>query len=128
MRQEQVHAFSRSMIALAVCAAFTGAHAQEKKEEAKSPVETRASVEAGVSGASGNEFDRAFWGQYNGMRNQDVFGILNFDYSRRDASTGTWLGIGGKHLGLQTREIGLNWTRQGDWGLGAVFAELWRCN
>ena len=49
MRQEQVHAFSRSVIALAVCAAFAGVHAQEKKEEAKSPVETRASVEAGVS-------------------------------------------------------------------------------
>ena len=128
MRQEQVHAFSRSVIALAVCAAFTGAYAQEKKEEAKSPVETRASVEAGVSAATGDEFDRAFWGQYNGMRNQDVFGILNFDYSRRDASTGTWLDIVGNNLGLQTREIGLNWTRQGDWGLGAVYDELWRVN
>ncbi len=128
MRQEQVHAFSRSAIALAVCAAFAGVHAQEKTEETKSPVETRASVEAGVSAASGNESDRAFWGQYNGMRNQDVFGILNFDYSRRDASTGTWLDIVGNNLGLQTRDIGLNWTRQGDWGLGAVYDELWRVN
>src|SRR5580765_7223346 len=102
MRQEQARAFSRSVIALAVCAAVTGVHAQDKKEEEKSPVETRASVEAGVSAASGNELDRAFWGQYNGMRNQDAFGILNLDYSRRDASTGTWLDIVGNNLGLQT--------------------------
>ena len=42
MRQEQLRAFSRSVIALAVCAAFTGAHAQDKKEGEKSPIETRA--------------------------------------------------------------------------------------
>ena len=35
MRQEQVRAFSRSVIALAVCAAFAGAQAQDKKEEEK---------------------------------------------------------------------------------------------
>jgi len=128
MREERVRAFSRTAIALAVCAAFGGVHAQEKKEEAKSPIETQASVEAGVSGTSGNNFDKAFWGQYNGMRNQDAFGILNFDYSRRDTSTGTWLDVVGNNLGLQTRDIGLNWTRQGDWGLGAYYNELWAVN
>ena len=36
----RVREFSRSALALAVCAAFAGAQAQEKKEEAKSPIET----------------------------------------------------------------------------------------
>ena len=127
-KQQRVRSFSRSAIAIAVCAAFAGAQAQEKKEEEKNPVSTQASVEAGVSAASGNQADRAFWGQYNGMRNQDVFGILNFDYSRRDESTGTWLDILGSNLGLQTREIGLNWSRQGNWTFGATYNELWRVN
>ncbi|MBS1133138.1 MAG: hypothetical protein H6R02_279, partial [Burkholderiaceae bacterium] len=81
-QQVTVREFSRSALALAVCAAFAGAQAQEKKEEAKSPIETVASMEAGVAGVSGDSKDRAFWGQYNGMRYQDAYGILNFDYSR----------------------------------------------
>jgi MtrB/PioB family decaheme-associated outer membrane protein len=124
MTKQTARAFSRTAMAIAVCAACSGVQAQDKKEEAKSPVETRATVEAGVAATSGDEFDKAFWGQYNGMRNQDVFGILNFDYSRRDASTGTWLDIVGNNLGLQTRDIGLSWTRQGNWGLGATYSEL----
>ena len=92
----RVREFSRSAVALAVCAAFAGAQAQEKKEEAKSPVETVAVFEAGAAGVSGDSKDRAFWGQYNGMRYQDVYGILNFDYRRLDTSTGelaTWARI-----------------------------------
>jgi MtrB/PioB family decaheme-associated outer membrane protein len=125
----QARTFSRSALALAVCAAFVGAQAQEKKEgEEKSPVETQASFEVGVAGVSGDSNDRAFWGQYNGMRNQDAYGLLNFDYSRRDTSTGTWLDVVGTNLGLQTRELGLNWSRQGDWRVVGVYTELWRVN
>jgi len=86
--QQQVNGFRRSALALAVCAAFANAQAQEKKEEVKSPVETQVTVELGAAGVTGDEADRAFWGQYNGMRNQDAYGIFNFDYSRRDTSTG----------------------------------------
>jgi len=128
-QQRRVREFSRSALVLAVCAAFAGAQAQEKKEgEDVNPVDTKISVEAGAAYVSGNSSDRAFWGQYNGMRNQDAYGILNFDYSRRDSSTGTWLDIIGTNLGLQTREIGLNWSRQGDWGLKAAYGELWAVN
>ena len=75
-------------------------------------------MEAGVAGVSGDSKDRAFWGQYNGMRYQDAYGILNFDYSRLDTSTGTWLDVTGSNLGLQTRDLGVFWSRQGDWTLG----------
>jgi opacity protein-like surface antigen len=86
-QQQRVREFGRTALALAVLAAFSSAQAQDKKEEEKSPIETQASVEVGAAYASGDKSDRAFWGQYNGMRNQDGYGILNFDYSRRDSST-----------------------------------------
>jgi len=127
-QQDRLRDFSRNALALAVCAAFAGAQAQDKKAEEKSPVETQASIEVGVGAVSGDPKDRAFFGQYNGLRNQDVFGIANFDYSRRDTATGTWLDIIGSNLGLQTREVGVLWTRQGDWRLGGTYGELWRVN
>jgi MtrB/PioB family decaheme-associated outer membrane protein len=128
-QQRRVREFSRTALALAVLAAFAGAQAQDKKEEEKkSPVETEITLEGGAAYVSGDAADRAFWGQYNGMRFKDVYGIANFDYSRRDSSTGTWLDIYGSNLGLQTRELGVMWTRQGDWRLNANYGELWRVN
>ena len=124
-QQNRVREFRRSALALAVCAAVAGVQAQEKKEEeAKSPIERQATIEMGAAGVTGDSADRAFWGQYNGMRNQDAYGILNFDYSRRDASTGAWLDVIGTNLGLQTRDIGVFWSRQGDWKLDATYGEL----
>ncbi|HQR21016.1 MAG TPA: MtrB/PioB family decaheme-associated outer membrane protein [Burkholderiaceae bacterium] len=124
----RVREFSRSALALAVCAAFAGAQAQEKKEEAKSPVETVATAEAGAAGVTGDSKDRAFWGQYNGMRYQSAYSILNFDYSRLDTSNGTWLDVIGSNLGLQTRELGVLWWRQGNWKVTADYNELWSVN
>jgi MtrB/PioB family decaheme-associated outer membrane protein len=124
----RVREFGRSALALAVCAAFAGAQAQEKKEEVKSPIEKQASVEVGGAYVSGDSKERAFWGQYNGMRYQDAYGILNFDYSRLDTSTGTWLDVIGSNLGLQTREIGVLWWRQGNWKVTADYNELWSVN
>jgi len=127
--------FPRRALALATAAACTAmagvmalgagaAYAQDKPEEKPDPVDTRITIEAGAAGVSGDSSDRGFWGMYNGMRNQDAYGIADFEYSRRDSSTGTWLDIVGNNLGLQTRDIGLEWTRQGDWRLGANYGEL----
>jgi MtrB/PioB family decaheme-associated outer membrane protein len=124
-----VRTFTRTALALAVAAAFAGAQAQDKKEEEKkSPIETEITLEGGAAAVSGDAADRAFWGQYNGMRFQDVYGIANFGYSRRDVATGSWLDVWGSNLGLQTRELGVFWTRQGEWRLNANYGELWRVN
>lgn len=123
--------FRRRALALATgtaCAALAlgagAVRAQDKPEDKPDPVTTEITVEAGAAGVSGDSSDRAFWGMYNGMRNQDAYGIANFAYSRRDSSTGTWLDVTGNNLGLQTRDIGLEWTRQGDWRFGAGYGEL----
>jgi Putative outer membrane beta-barrel porin, MtrB/PioB len=128
-QQQRVREFSRTALALAVFAACASAQAQDKKEEEKkNPVETEITLEGGAAYVSGDAADRAFWGQFNGMRYKDVYGIANFDYSRRDTSTGTWLDVYGSNLGLQTRELGVFWTRQGEWKLNANYGELWRVN
>ena len=68
-KQPRVREFSRTALALAVLAAFASAQAQDKKEEEKkSPIETSITLEGGATGVSGDALDRAFWGQYNGMR------------------------------------------------------------
>jgi MtrB/PioB family decaheme-associated outer membrane protein len=119
--------FARSALALAVCAALGAAQAADKKAEKEDAVEvdTEAFAQAGVAGVTGDSNDRAFFGQYNGMRNQDVYGIFNFGYSRLDTATGTWLDFVGSNLGLQTRELGASWRRQGQWSLSANYGELW---
>jgi MtrB/PioB family decaheme-associated outer membrane protein len=125
----RVRTFSRTAVAVAILAAFASAQAQDKKEEEKkNPVETEITLEGGATAVSGDASDRAFWGQYNGMRFQDVYGIANFGYSRRNTATGTWLDVYGSNLGLQTREIGLDWRRPGAFRLTASYGELWHVN
>ena len=128
-QQQRVREFSRTAVALAIFAAFASAQAQDKKaEEQKNPIETQITLEGGVAAVSGDQKDRAFWGQYNGMRFQDVYGIANFDYSRRDTATGSLLDVYGTNLLLQTRDLGVFWTRQGEWRLNANYSELWHVN
>jgi MtrB/PioB family decaheme-associated outer membrane protein len=122
-----------ALIALALLAAFGPAQAQTseaKPAEAKPAEETTKSVQASVSvggaWASGDAADRAFFGQYNGMRDQSAYGLLDFDYRRSDSADGTSAGLIGSNLGLQTRELLLYWGKQGDWKFTADYGELLR--
>jgi len=115
-------------IAIALLAAFGPTQAQTT--EAKPAEETtkwaNASVSAGGAWASGDSADRAFFGQYNGMRDQSFYGLLDFDYRRGDTADGTSMGLTGSNLGLQTRELLLYWGKQGDWKVTADYGELLR--
>jgi len=115
-------------IAIALLAAFGPAQAQTS--EAKPAEETTkwASASASVGGAwaSGDSADRAFFGQYNGMRDQSAYGLLDFDYRRGDTADGTSMGLLGTNLGLQTRELLFYWGKQGDWKVSADYGELLR--
>jgi MtrB/PioB family decaheme-associated outer membrane protein len=124
-------------IVIALLAAFSPAHAQTseaKPAEAKpaeAPAEAstksmQASVSVGGAWASGDSADRAFFGQYNGMRDQSVYGLLDFDYRRADSADGSSTGLIGTNLGLQTRELLFYWERQGDWKFTADYGELLR--
>ena len=120
-------------VAIALLAAFGPAHAQtpEAKPAEAAPAEAstksmQASVTVGGAWASGDSADRAFFGQYNGMRDQSAYGLLDFDYRRADSADGTSTGLIGTNLGLQTRELLFYWQKQGDWKFTADYGELLR--
>ena len=127
-----------TVLAIALLAAFGPVHAQTpeaKPAEAKpaeaapaeaTTKEAHASVSLGGAWASGSSADRAFFGQYNGMRDQSVYGLLDFDYRRSDSADGTSTGLTGTNLGLQTRELLFYWQKQGDWKFSADYGELLR--
>jgi len=120
-------------VAIALLAAFGPVHAQtpEAKPAEAAPAEAstksmQASVTVGGAWASGDSADRAFFGQYNGMRDQSAYGLLDFDYRRADSADGTSTGLIGTNLGLQTRELLFYWQKQGDWKFTADYGELLR--
>ena len=119
----QRFAFSQSLIALAVMAAFSPAHATDDEVAALTNPNT-ASVSAGIGGVSGDSRDRSLWGQYNGMREHDAYLLLDFDYLTRDNETGTWTSAYGRNLGLDTRELGAAVNKQGDWKLALDYSEI----
>lgn len=131
--------FHRTVLALAVCAAFMPVQAQTKAEETKSeepkteeasaevirPDETTVSV--GLGGVDGSSADRALFGQYNGLRSgRDAVGLLGIDYSLRNPKTSTWVDLQGSDLLGDTRELRLVWKKPGDWKFSADYGELVR--
>ncbi len=105
-------------IAVANLAATGLAHAQESVAEG--------SVSVGVGGVSGSSADRAIFGQYNGLRTGGGYGLLDFDYYRRNDATGTVTWFKGFNVLGETRELDFLWKRQGDWRFSAQYGELVR--
>jgi hypothetical protein len=106
-------------MAAAVLAA-TGAWADERDDEIKKLTRPDSTVEVGLGAVSEN--NRRF-GQYNGMVDERGYLLLDGSYVRRNDETGTWLGITGRNLGLENRELRLDASRQGDWGVFLDFSQ-----
>ena len=133
MRTICTSALRPTALAIALLAAFGAAQAQTgEAKPAEAPAgeakttALEASATVGAAWVSGNSADRAFFGQYNGLRDQDVYGLFGFDYLRTDAATGSSVSLIGTDLGLQTRELLFQWQRQGDWRFKADYGELVR--
>src|SRR5437762_7714937 len=97
-------AFNPTVISLALLAAFSPARADDEGEVAQL-TRPDSSVSVGLGAVSGNDRDRARFGQYNGMRRNDVYGLFDIDWNRRDDATGTWTSLEGRNLGLDSREL-----------------------
>lgn len=124
MRTSKQHiGFSQTAIALSILAAFGPAHAEDDIAQLITPEST---VSVGAGAVSGDSKDRAIFGQYNGMRKNGGYGLLDLDYIKRDDVTGTWMRVKGLNLGLATRELGFSRERQGDWKYSAEYSELER--
>jgi MtrB/PioB family decaheme-associated outer membrane protein len=121
MRKEnQRTAWRLAALPLALLAAFSQARADEGEAADLSIPSSSVSVGAGV--ASGESRDRTLFGQYNGLRKEDAYLMLDFLYSKRDEATGIWTMVEGRNLGLDTRELSARIERQGSW---KIFGEYW---
>ena len=109
--------FHRTALALALCAAFIPAQAQEKS------VETTVSV--GLGAIDGSGADRALFGQYNGLHNGKAgYATLGIDYSLRDQENSNWIQVLGTDLLGDTRELSAVWKNPGSWKIKADYGEL----
>ncbi|MCL4183186.1 MAG: MtrB/PioB family decaheme-associated outer membrane protein [Burkholderiaceae bacterium] len=113
----------RTAVALALLAACGGAHAQAGKKDA---TEAEGSVTVGVGVAGGDSADRAIFGQYNGLRDDRSFGLLDFEYYRRTESGSSWTRLQGTGVLGENRELEFLWKRQGDWKFSVDYSELVR--
>ena len=109
-------AFKLTALAAALLAVYGPAIAAESPE---SPVS--GSVSVGVGSWSN---DRAQQGIYDGMRESGTYGLFDADLLKRDDATGTRLGLKARNLGLDNREIGLDWMRQGNIGASLEYSRI----
>ena len=79
-------------------------------------------------GAGSWSNDRPQTGVYDGMRDSGGYGLFDLDVERRDDATGTWLGLKGRNLGLDIREIKVDWLRQGNIGASLEYNRIVRDN
>jgi MtrB/PioB family decaheme-associated outer membrane protein len=107
-------------MALAMLAVFGPAWAGDDAVTELSRPSSEVSV--GVAGVSGDRQDRSLFGQYNGLRKDDAYLMLDFDWVRRDDATGTWTIVEGRNLGTTSRELRAQYGPQGNW---KVYGEYW---
>jgi MtrB/PioB family decaheme-associated outer membrane protein len=110
-------------MALAMAAAFGVAHADDAAvKELTTP--QGGVVSAGGGFVSGDSQDRSIWGQYNGLRKDDAYLLLDFGYVKRDDATGTWTVVQGRDLGLETPELHAIYGQQGKWNIVGDYMQI----
>ncbi|MCX7170202.1 MAG: MtrB/PioB family outer membrane beta-barrel protein, partial [Proteobacteria bacterium] len=123
---KQNFAFGQTVLALSLLAAFTPAQAEDDPDLLARLSKPETSLSVGVAGVSGDSQNRSIFGQYNGMRKDGGSLLLDVDVIRRDEATGTWTILQGRNLGLDNRELGATYWKQGDWKVSAEYNEITR--
>src|SRR5262245_53327759 len=111
--------FRLSAMAAALAAAGA-AWADERDDEIARLTRPDSQASAGVGSVSN---DNTRFGQYNGLAKDRLYLLLDLDLQRRDDATGGWLNITGRNLGLDSRELRLEQSRQGNWGYYVDFSQ-----
>jgi MtrB/PioB family decaheme-associated outer membrane protein len=104
-----------TLAVLALLAAPNGARAQ--------PSTMDATLSVGAGATSGNDADRALFGQYNGLRRRSGVGLLGAEYSRRNDETGSAVEFSAIDLLGDNRELRFGWKKLDDWKFGAQFSQ-----
>ncbi len=120
--------FKISGIALALAAAFGPARAVEPIMTQNVDPAVPAALNTGASTASvgvGYASDDARrFGQYNGINEDGFYGLLDFNWVKRNDETGTWTRIFGRDVGLQDRQLRFEQQRQGNWGYSIDYSRV----
>lgn len=124
MNKRAQNAIRLTLVAAAVSAACGPAWAAED-DEIKALTKPESNIEFGI-GYVDNDGKR--FGQFNGLNENGVYGLLGGNLVRRDDATGTWLKLSGRNLGLDTRQLRFEHNRQGDWGYFLEYDEIPRFN
>lgn len=111
-------------LALALMAMFSPVHAED--DEVAQLIRPDSSVSVGIGALSGDKYDRSIFGQYNGKRRDDAYGVLDIDYNTRDDATGTWTHLKALNTALDNREISFVREKQGDYKYLVEYSELTR--
>jgi len=122
--QKKQFGISQKLLAFSVLAVFGAAHAEE--DEVAQLTQPHSSVGVGAGVVSGDSNDRTIFGQYNGMRKDSSYLLLDFNVIKRDDATGLWTTFQGNHLGLDNRDLSFSQNKQGDWKYSVGYSELVR--
>lgn len=107
-------------IAAVLLVAFEPAHAAEGlAPSGLNTAASSASIGLGYTPDDGRRF-----GQYTGVNEQGAYGLFDFNLVKRDDTTGTWLGVYGRNVGLDNRQLRLEHNRQGNWGYFIEFSQI----
>ncbi|MBI2308229.1 MAG: MtrB/PioB family decaheme-associated outer membrane protein [Rhodocyclales bacterium] len=123
MSEKNKMGFQRTLLATAMLCAFGGAYGGD--DEVAMLTTPDSSISAGVGNWSS---DRAQQGAYDGMRDNGAYGLVDINVSRRNEADGTWLNVVGRNLGLDPRDLSVDYTRQGDFGIGLDYSRIVREN
>jgi hypothetical protein len=116
--------FCQGLVAVTLAVAFSPAFAEG--EDVAQLIKPSSSVSVGLGAASGGKEDRAFFGQYNGMRKSSGQLLLDVELNKRDEATGTWTNFDARNLGSENREMRFGQQKQGDWKYYFEYGELVR--
>jgi hypothetical protein len=79
--------------------------------------------EASVGIGYANDATRRF-GEYNGIKENGAYGLLDFNWVKRNDETGTWTRIFGRDVGLDDRQLRFEQQRQGNWGYSIDYSRI----
>ena len=119
MKAARCNAYLMTAAATSLLCAFGPAVAAEGAEVTEL-TKPSSSMEVGVGVVSQNN---QRFGQYNGLVDNGGYGLIDLNLVKRDDATGTWLRFSARNLGLDNRELRLEYSRQGDWGYFVDFSQ-----
>jgi MtrB/PioB family decaheme-associated outer membrane protein len=110
----------RKQIAALVAALAALPAAAQDDADLAALTKPQSSAEVGVGVVSD---DNLRFGRYSGLNEEGAYGLLGIDVRTRDDATGTWFKVRGSNLGLESRELRLDYERQGQWGYSLEFSQ-----